>query len=360
MIKARDQIYGALATLLFSQASIEHARVYAVLLLLAQVMKYRYLLERALERTLRDYGPCLRVTGSLTSARFTAWVTQTLVATEAIEELGRMVESLKEAMISHPAILPELNMSDSDVAKWTVHVIGSERALYASSTTSSLPAASAPYDDRFLLNVARASRDNVFPAVSKYDSTSSDGSDHPLDIDVDARTLAAWQIQGTISYDSRTRRLFVPAVWLSDITFVRDSSIPGLDFATLGVRLLAVWIRGQFAERPHLLEKLESSAECRWREVETTLDGENSDEFVRKTASTEWALRVAFLASQQPLLRKDLANDGLRDRVFFWRFCQFHCGDIVNGDACGIAVRRTRYFQDAFMCREPDVPLCSP
>ncbi|XP_065283276.1 uncharacterized protein [Dermacentor albipictus] len=360
MTRARGQIYGALAALLFGQASMEHARFYAVLLLLAQVMKYRYLLERTLERTLKDHGQCLHVTGSLTSASFTAWVTQTLVPTGAIEDLGHMVKGLKEAMVSRPAPVPELNVSDSDVAKWTVHVIGSERALPQSSAVSSLAAASAPYDDRFLLNVARASRDNVLPALSKHESTSSGGRDDPLGEDVDARTLAAWQIRGTTSYDSRTGRLFVPAVWLSNIAFVRDSAVPALDFATLGVRLLAVWIRSQLTKRPHLRENLESSSGCPWREVDTSLEDENSDEVVRKVASTEWALRLAFLASQQPLPRKDLASGVLRDRVFFWRFCQSHCGDIVSGDVCGIAVRRTRSFRDAFACRESDAALCSP
>ncbi|KAL1437596.1 hypothetical protein MTO96_048804 [Rhipicephalus appendiculatus] len=333
--------------------SIQHVRVYVVLLLLAQVMKYRYLLERPLESTLKDHAWCLRVTATLASALFPTWVTQTLIATDAIQDLGRMMEDLRETMIHQPDIFPELNISASEIIKWTVHVIGSEGSLHTGFPSSSPAAAPSSYDDRFLLNVARASRDNVFPTIFEHKNSTSEGTDDTADID--ARTLAAWQIEGTISYAVRTRRLFVPAVWLSDLMFVRDGSFPVLDVAALGVRLLAVWIRAQFAGRPQVLENLKGTAECPGHEFETPLDEDNSDEVVREVASTEWALRIAFEASRS---RKDLAVDVLRDRVFFWRFCQIHCGDVVGRDACEFAVRLTGSFRDAFECGEFPTPHC--
>ncbi|KAK8769877.1 hypothetical protein V5799_013656, partial [Amblyomma americanum] len=93
---------------------------------LEQVTKYRYLLERTLERALKDHGQCLQVTGSLFSAVFPAWVTQTLVSKEAFKDLDRMVELLKETMMGFPAILSRLKMNGSEVTEWTVRVIGEE------------------------------------------------------------------------------------------------------------------------------------------------------------------------------------------------------------------------------------------
>ncbi|KAL3212950.1 hypothetical protein MRX96_035775 [Rhipicephalus microplus] len=209
------------------------------------------------------------------------------------------------------------------------------------------------YGDRFLLNVARASKDNVFPTLFQRESSTSTGSEG--NTDMDAGTLAALQIEGTISYDAHTRQLLVPAVWLSDLMFVRDGSFPVLDVAALGVRLLAVWIRAQLAGRPQVLENLKSTAECPGHEFETPLDEDNSDQVMREVASTELALRIAFQASRS---REHLAADVLRDRVFFWRFCQTHCGDVVGRDACEFAVHLAGGFRDAFECREFVPPHC--
>ncbi|XP_075726387.1 uncharacterized protein LOC142768308 [Rhipicephalus microplus] len=352
-IRAREMIHGALTVLLLGRESIQHVRFYVVLLFLAQVMKYRYLLERPLERTLKDHAWCLHETAVLSSTFFPTWVTKTLVAPDAIQDLGRMMEGLREAMVREPDTLPELNISASEATKWTVYVIGSEGSLNTGFSTSSPAAAPTLYGDRFLLNVARASKDNVFPTVFQRESSTSTGSEG--NTDMDAGTLAALQIEGTISYDAHTRQLLVPAVWLSDLMFVRDGSFPVLDVAALGVRLLAVWIRAQLAGRPQVLENLKSTAECPGHEFETPLDEDNPDQVVREVASTEWALRIAFQASRS---RERLAADVLRDRVFFWRFCQTHCGDVVGRDACEFAVHLAGGFRDAFECREFVPPHC--
>ncbi|KAH8032110.1 hypothetical protein HPB51_023220 [Rhipicephalus microplus] len=295
-IRAREMIHGALTVLLLGRESIQHVRLYVVLLLLAQVMKYRYLLERPLERTLKDHAWCLHETAVLSS---------------------------------------------------------SQGSLNTGFSTSSPAAAPTSYGDHFLLNVARASKDSVFPAVFQRESSTSTGSEG--NTDMDAGTLAALQIEGTISYDAHTRQLLVPAVWLLDLMFVRDGSFPVLDVAALGVRLLAVWIRAQLAGRPQVLENLKSTAECHGYEFETPLDEDNSDQVVREVASTEWALRIAFQASRS---RERLAADVLQDRVFFWRFCQTHCGDVVGRDACEFAVHLAEGFRDAFECREFVPPHC--
>ncbi|KAL3212953.1 hypothetical protein MRX96_035776 [Rhipicephalus microplus] len=93
-------------------------------------MKYRYLLERPLERTLKDHAWCLHETAVLSSTFFPTWVTKTLVAPDAIQDLGRMMEGLREAMIREPDTLPELNISASEATKWTVYVIGGSRYVH--------------------------------------------------------------------------------------------------------------------------------------------------------------------------------------------------------------------------------------
>lgn len=381
------EIRATLATL--AAADLREAYVYASVVLLAQVMRYAYILphEAATSLTTHDVTKtCVKLTGDHFKALFPEWVTRKLVGPAALAAFHTMTKTLQQAF-SRSATAKELRFNGSDLANISVFVVG-ESNITAWSPSSPAGATPTHYDNHFLLNVVRASRDGV----------GRDFEDAAVE-----RQLGGEIVMSEVN---RHWTVFVPADFLlADMMYV--TSGPEVNFPTVGVWLLAQWIKAAVLNKQiqdaawlpreisgtksALEKKVQNSRErdkvctaIKWRARESALHDDESDklylvevmdekmECTRQEASSalgrnvsaiegqflffvNWALDVALLAAanrreHQAWWRRD---DRRTWQLFLMRFCHTMCGDEATLDTCRYQALQSRQLALAFRCSWP-------
>lgn len=217
------------------------------------------------------------------------------------------------------------------------------------------------------------------------------------------------------SGDGKTS-ILVPADFLvADMMY--PASKPELNFPTVGVWLLAHWIKAaalnkalrnatwpgeDTLERPSAIPE---AGPAHWRllrgtrvtdaggvtgrnggsgdgpeeEVDLQLALDRKVDCVREEASVvlgrhvsreegqhlffvEWALEVAFIAAEarrREVVSRWSKDDRWSRQLFFMRFCHTLCGNDSALDACRYQAARSPELARAFQCREPNATKCS-
>ncbi|XP_077527600.1 uncharacterized protein LOC144138968 [Haemaphysalis longicornis] len=392
------QIAAALTAL--EAAGLHRAYVYTSTVLLAQVMKYAYTFRREVSSAQASCDltkVCVNITGHHFKALFPHWVTKNLVAQEVLVAFQAMTKALRQAF-DNSAYSRELRLVARDLDELSVSVIG-ERSVTAATRDGLARVTPTKYDRHFLMNVVRASGDSI----------GSDYEEHAV-----GRLL-----RGEIAIASGDGRssILVPADFLvADMMY--PASKPELNFPTVGVWLLAHWIKaaalnkalrnatwpGEDTPRPpsaipeagpvhdwRLLRgtrgieanavtgRNSGSGDGPEEEVDLQLALDRKVDCVREEASVvlgrhvsreegqhlffvEWALEVAFIAAEarrREVVSRWSKDDRWSRQLFFMRFCHTLCGNDSALDACRYQAARSPELARAFQCREPNATKCS-
>ncbi|XP_070379381.1 uncharacterized protein [Dermacentor albipictus] len=219
-VRCLSEIRATLATL--AAASLRRAYVYSAMVLLAQVMKYAYILHSGAAAAQDATKTCVEITGQHFKAFFPHWVAKKVLGEAVLAAFHAMAKTLRQGVVLS-AKARELEIADTDLAELKVVVVG-EHSVTAWPRSSPISAVPTRYDDRFLLNVVRASRDGI---DSYYDERAVE------------RQLGGRVDVGDFEDHSA---IFVPADFLvADMMYY--SSGPEINFPTVGVWLLVQWIR---------------------------------------------------------------------------------------------------------------------
>ncbi|KAH7942490.1 hypothetical protein HPB49_024596 [Dermacentor silvarum] len=369
-VQVRDEplLYAALGAM--SSVNLERARLYAIVLLLAQVIRYRYILgvsSRALTYE------CLSTTGSHFPTVFLPWSYGTLVERDTPHKLRQMADIMKESFRA------EVGLYGADLGHWSVTIVGESKESYYNATRRVTPSVSgkpAPYGEAsFLVNVVRARADSV-------------GQEWDDDGDVDRQLRGSLQFKPSSPSPNRqaTHVVIMSAALLADPFFIGDPALPELDYGTVGVRLLAQWLNAELRSNTPMREMIANfSPPCPPGDAEKDpifdIAGEgkqtaNQTPYANSAdVTTELALRTALAASRATRLqpqRKSAASSSqtaerevlgeeeawlLRDRVFFWRFCHSLCGDARQAGLCDHVIPRVTGFAKVFAC-DPAESAC--
>ncbi|KAL3217771.1 hypothetical protein MRX96_032039 [Rhipicephalus microplus] len=103
----------------------EHAYTYASAVLVAQVMKYKYLFhgQGAYNQTtlLEGADQCLEVTGTYFKELLPRWVTTVLVSNRRMRAFKNMMESLQHTIARHSLHSKSLIINASEFSKLELH-----------------------------------------------------------------------------------------------------------------------------------------------------------------------------------------------------------------------------------------------
>ncbi|XP_077522985.1 uncharacterized protein LOC144133727 [Amblyomma americanum] len=320
-IRAEPQIYGALSAL--AATSVERARLYALLVFVAQVMRYRYVLTSDAAQHLSP---------------------------EAVARLRSVVDALKSSFLS------EAGAENIAVGEFNITIIGetgiTDRNDTSLGTTGSSSDQLLDEGASFLSNVVRASAGGV-------------GQPPDVEANVDRQLRSSLLLTMSPLSGHARYAITLSATLLSEPSFVDDPSLPELDYATVGVQIMRLWLYAELRENAALSEALRNrSLQCPSSNVTSSADIAD--------VAVEWALRTALAASrvsrrqrrQMQTLSPPVTTRGggdrednkdgawlFRDRVFFWRFCHSLCGDPRIAGLCDLVLPRVPGFPTAFGCR---------
>ncbi|XP_077491973.1 uncharacterized protein LOC144102628 [Amblyomma americanum] len=383
------------ATMTAVAAKPHTAYVYTSLVLVAQVMKYAYVLPHGDVVNDQYYitKTCVEITGNHFKALFPHWVTYTLVGRTGLAEFHVMRESLRRAFARSPTAM-ELRLNEADLDDVPVKIIG-DRNVSAWPPTAPAGLAPKDYDHHFLLNVVRASRDAI---------------DTDYEEDAVERLLAGEIVIGVVNHKME---VLVPANFLAkDMAYA--SSRPAVNFPTVGVWLITEWIRAAVLKkelsdgaslsreisvaRPaedqglpssrenegcfpvnaraensfegvinpqelDLVDVVDDRAECTRLEASKVLGRNVSAIEAMFLFFVNWGLDVAFVALEAH--RRELDpwwswwwDDRRSRQLFLMRFCQTLCGDEAALDTCRYHALQSQQLARAFHCDGLPVTKC--
>ncbi|XP_070378645.1 uncharacterized protein [Dermacentor albipictus] len=230
-VQVRDEplLYASLSAM--SSVDVERARLYAIVVLLAQVIRYRYILGGGVTTSSSPAltYECLSTTGRHFPAVFLPWSYDTLVERGAPKKIRQMAEIMKESFRA------EVGFYGADLGNWSITIVGESRESYYNATrmvTPSVSGKSAPYDEAsFLVNVVRARAESV-------------GKEWDEDGGVDRQLRASLQFEPSPPSSNREAGhvITMSAPLLADPLFIGDPALVELDYGTVGVSLLAEWL----------------------------------------------------------------------------------------------------------------------
>ncbi|KAL1421855.1 hypothetical protein MTO96_022773 [Rhipicephalus appendiculatus] len=217
---------------MFSKDNLtEHACAYASAVLVAQVMKYKYLFRGpgAYNQTTAPEGAdlCLEVTGTYFKDLLPHWVTTALASNQRMRAFRNMMESLQRTIARRSLHSKSMMINGSEFSKLNFIITG-ESSLTSHRQPAPMTSPSSHYGDQFLLNVVLASRDHV-------------------GIDYDEGAVEQ-QLSGNLSFFSVDEQQFVavPANFIDSDSLVAYDNVPSIDYASIGVRLLLEWLEWTF------------------------------------------------------------------------------------------------------------------
>ncbi|KAL1442670.1 hypothetical protein MTO96_046303 [Rhipicephalus appendiculatus] len=346
-VQSRGIVYVRGVLNILSLQTLERARLYASMVSLAQVMKYVSLIrdETAQENPPAGAATCLEVTGGYFKQLLPNWISAVLVSTQAVQSFVNMVKRLQDTVLETCASYGKRDIDCRDFSKLNVSFIGTVDGSTILQKPPHPVSRPTSYDDDFLMNVVRASRDHV-------------GIDY-----VDGAVES--QLRGRLVFSEQPgKRYFVavPANFLLPDALVRDRSLQFLHYASVGVRLLLEWAEEQSNEITALEypSDLNVTSSC-VREAAKAAFGEDvSEDGARLLVFADWALSAALMAAEW-----DLRNDSGAGNVsstasqwsrqlFYLRFCHTLCGEAsALANACRYVASYSKDFAIAFSCREP-------
>ncbi|KAL1470347.1 hypothetical protein MTO96_040486, partial [Rhipicephalus appendiculatus] len=232
-VQSRGMVYVRCVLVILSHQTLERARLYASMVSLAQVMKYVSLKR---EQTAHgsppaDAATCLEVTGGYFKQLLPNWISAALVSTQEVLSFVNIVKRLQDTVLETCASYGKRDIYCRDFSELNVSFIGTVDRSTIMQKPPHPVSWSTSYDDDFLMNVVRASRDHV-------------GIDY-----VDGAVES--QLRGRLVFsEQRGKRYFVavPANFLLPGALVGDRSLQFLDYASVGVRLLLEWAEEQSNE----------------------------------------------------------------------------------------------------------------
>ncbi|XP_054925780.1 uncharacterized protein [Dermacentor andersoni] len=352
-VESRGMAYIQEVVILLSRITLERARLYASAVLLAQVIKYVYLIRGKVpsESPTGGIDTCLEITGGHFKDLLPYWISATLVPTEAAESFVEMVKRIQDTTLRTCATFTKIGIDCRNFAKLNVSFIGSAESFAALQKQPRNFSSASPYGEHFLTNVVRASRDHV-------------------GIDYEDGAVKRQLLGRLVFPDHGGASLFVavPANFLVPDAFAGDDSLPFLDYATVGVRLLLDWVEAQFTETAAVehASTLNVTLPC-VRDAAHALFGRNVGEEEARLlvftdsaldvvlTATEWDLRSVYntgnassTTAQSPLAKKESRQ------LFYLRFCHTLCGEQSSlASACRYIASYSKEFAAAFSCREP-------
>ncbi|XP_049523925.1 uncharacterized protein LOC125945716 [Dermacentor silvarum] len=351
-VESRGMAYVQEAVTLLSRTTLEQARVYASAVLLAQVIKYVYLI-RGQARS-EGIATCLEITGSYFKDLLPYWISATFGSPEAAQSFVDMVKRIQDATLGTCASFMKIGIDCRNLSKLDVSFIGSAESFTALQKHPRAVSSVAPYGEHFLVNVVRASRDHV----------GTDYEDGAVQRQLHGRLVFP-------EHGARSRLIAVPANFLVPDAFVGDGSLPFLDYATVGVRLLLDWIETQFTENAAMeyASTLNVTVPCVRDAARAIFGRKVGEEEARHLVFADWALDVVLTAAKWDFVSNtgnassntaQLASVMKASRqLFYLRFCHTLCGELsALASACRYRASYSKDFAFAFSCREPASLQC--
>ncbi|XP_075559595.1 uncharacterized protein LOC142591098 [Dermacentor variabilis] len=125
-VESRGMAYIQEVVILLSRVTLERARLYASAVLLAQVVKYVYVMRGKFrsESPTGGIDTCLEITGSHFKDLLPYWIISTLVPTEAAESFVEMVKRIEDATLRTCATITKIGIDCRNIAKLNVSFIG--------------------------------------------------------------------------------------------------------------------------------------------------------------------------------------------------------------------------------------------
>ncbi|XP_070392368.1 uncharacterized protein [Dermacentor albipictus] len=308
------------------------ANIYALLLALAQLAKYEYILPSSNAHNLHVAVSCLEVTGQYFPTLLAAWVAQTLALPSSTDYVQEMLSVFGLLRYRTPPISDKINVSSADVLGQRVAVIGAPEGGIARCSRN----APVIYTNDFLRNVILAAKgeEPSSPEVRDW-----------------AQSIAQHQLDGAVTVDIGTNTLLLPALYLTGDLLHPEASEPFLDYSTVGVRVLVEWVHMLLSRRPESPEVV-SYEQCVLDSAREYVADNVSDSSLREMLFIPWALDLALVgALYRPHQRSLQPLDGKkRAQLFFRRFCQTLCGDDEGAKVCAYAALQSHEFSVAFDC----------
>ncbi|KAL3250670.1 hypothetical protein MRX96_055416 [Rhipicephalus microplus] len=244
LVLVRNEALVNAALGVLANAEFKCARLYAVVLLLAQVIRYRYILGTSVVEgsasASRSYD-CLYVTGSHFPTVFLPWSFNVLAKKDAAAKIQQMVEAMKQSFRA------ELGFNSTDVNQWSIEVVGESTKSYYNATAAVTPAIrakQASYDEEhFLRNVVRACDESV-------GRDWEDGGD----VERQLRLTAVFKTPLPSSKETLGHVITISAALLADPFFIGDPTLAELDYGTVGVRVMAQWLDSELRSNTPLRE----------------------------------------------------------------------------------------------------------
>ncbi|KAH6930860.1 hypothetical protein HPB50_020064 [Hyalomma asiaticum] len=333
------------------------AGLYSLLLMLAQVMKYPYLLASNYAG-FQDVTLCLQATGEHMKVDFASWLGNSLEVRATSTYLEKMVAALNRAIETSTWLKDNFAFNIVDVRdKLTVKTAGSVITA-GCSTNSTATLEEASYSDDFVANILLAHRAAA-----------------PTCLGTDAAAALHCQLESVMGFDVAGSLVVPTALLTPDLLHVYAGE-PSLDYSTLGVMLLIEWVHAVTTRRPALSARLSEYGQCVRNDATALLMADNvSDASLRTMVFLPWALDLALTAATSQRRKsngtirtmdmpfvEDTATERLRAQLFFRRFCQTTCGDKEAAKVCLYGVLRSSQFARTFQCKLPekDVGCCTP
>ncbi|XP_037517129.2 uncharacterized protein LOC119393988 [Rhipicephalus sanguineus] len=354
-IQAVDALKWAITAL--TTTDLRAAGLYSLLLMLAQVMKYPYLLATNYAG-FEDVTLCLQATGEHISVQFTSWLARTLEVRATSAYLENMVAALNHGMETSTWLKESFAMNIADFQQKLMVKTAGSVITEGCTARSTATRKEASYSDDFVANILLARKTAAQTCVS-----------------ADAAAAVQWQLKGRIEPD-HAGALVVPTVALTPDMFHADAGEPSLDYSTLGVMLLIEWAHAVSARKPELSVRLSEYAQCVRSDATGLIMADNvSDASLRTMVFLPWALDLALAAAATQWRKgnrrdrnkdlpidEDAATERLRLQLFFRRFCQTTCGDKEAAKVCLYGMLRSSQFARTFHCKWPekDVDCCYP
>ncbi|KAL1486271.1 hypothetical protein MTO96_047027 [Rhipicephalus appendiculatus] len=315
-VQSRGMVYVRGVLNILSHQTLEHARLYASMVSLAQVMKYVFLIRDETARGTLPAGAatCLEVTGGYFKQLLPNWISAVLVSAQAVQSFVNIVKRLQDAVLETCASYGKRDIDCRDFSKLNVSFIGQVGTTWGSTTWTALPKVSS--------------------------------------------------VAGLSFSEQRGKRYFVavPANFLLPDALVGDRSLQFLDYASVGVRLLLEWAEVQSNEMTAVEypSDLNVTSSC-VREAAQAASGKDvGEEGARLLVFADWALNSALMAAEWDLRNNSGAGNVSSTasqwsrQLFYLRFCHTLCGEAsALANACRYIASYSKDFAIAFSCREP-------
>ncbi|XP_075547422.1 uncharacterized protein LOC142581860 [Dermacentor variabilis] len=222
---------------------LQVAGLYSLLLMLAQVMRYPYLLTTNYAG-FEDVTLCLQATGEHMSAQFASWLAHSLEGGETHAYLDKMVAALNQAIETSTRLHDNLALNIAAVTERLVVKTAGSVINEGCGASSTATREKASYSDDFVANILLARKTGA-----------------PTCLRADVAATVRSQLEGRIESDP-AGALVVPTAALTPDLLHADAGEPSLDYSTLGLMLLIEWAHAVYARSPSLSARLSEYGQC--------------------------------------------------------------------------------------------------